>query len=227
MKHLIIAFGLATSILSCTQTGTNTEASTEIETTDSIAQPVVAEQTVGYSIGDEATDFSLPGIDDNMVSLNNYPDAKGFIVIFTCNHCPYAVAYEQRIVDLHAKYAAIGYPVIAISPNDTAVVPEDGFEGMKKRAAEKGFSFAYCLDVAQTIYPQYGATKTPHVYILQKQDDKNIVQYIGAIDNNYEDPTDVTETYVEDAVNALLNGEEIKTKTTKAIGCSIKDNRTK
>ena len=159
--------------------------------------------------------------------MANYPDAKGFIVIFTCNHCPYAVAYEQRIIDLDAKYAALGYPVIAISPNDTTVVPEDGLASMQTRAEEKGYSFPYVLDEAQDIYPQYGATKTPHIFILNKEDGKNIVKYIGAIDNNYEDATDVTERYVEDAVDALIAGTEIPVTETKAIGCSIKDKREK
>jgi len=181
----------------------------------------------GYAIGDEASDFSLKNIDDKMVSLSNYPDVKGFIVTFTCNHCPYAVAYEQRIMDLDAKYASLGYPVIAISPNDPALVPEDGMDEMKKLASTKGYTFPYLLDEKQDVYPLFGATKTPHIFILHKENGKNIVKYIGAIDNNYANPEDVTERYVEDAVDALIAGTKIEVTTTKAIGCSIKDSRKK
>ena len=130
-------------------------------------------------------------------------------------------------MDLDKKYAVLGYPVIAISPNDTTIVPEDGLAEMTKLANEKGYTFPYLLDEAQEIYPQYGATKTPHVFILNKEEGKNIVKYIGAIDNNYEDANDVSEKYVEDAVDALLAGKEIKLTETKAIGCSIKDKRNK
>jgi len=157
-----------------------------------------------------------------MVSLADFKDAKGFIVTFTCNTCPYAVAYEDRIEALNKKYAKKGYPVIAIMPNNTAVKPGDNMEAMKARAKAKGFTFPYLMDKGQEIYPQYGATKTPHIYILEKTKKGNVVKYIGAIDDNYKDAEAVNERYVEDAVDALLAGKEIKTKETRAIGCSIK-----
>ena len=177
--------------------------------------------STGYKIGDVATDFSLKNIDGKMVSLSDYKDAKGFIVIFTCNTCPYAVAYEDRIEALNKKYASQGYPVIAIMPNNPAVKPGDNMEAMKARAKAKGFTFPYLMDEGQKIYPQYGATKTPHVYILQKSSKGNMVKYIGAIDDNYQDASDVTTKYVENAVDALKAGKEIKEKETRAIGCSI------
>lgn len=176
----------------------------------------------GYEVGDIATDFSLENIDGKMVSLSDYKSAKGFIVIFTCNTCPYAVAYEDRIVALDKKYASKGYPVIAIMPNDTDVKPGDNMQAMQARAKAKGFTFPYLMDKGQKIYPQYGATKTPHVYILEKSDKGNIVQYIGAIDDNYQDASLVKTKYVENAVDALLSGNEVAQKTTRAIGCSIK-----
>jgi peroxiredoxin len=176
----------------------------------------------GYKIGDVATDFKLENIDGKMVSLSDFEDAKGFIVTFTCNTCPYAVAYEDRIEALNKKYASKGYPVIAIMPNNTDVKPGDNLEAMQKRADQKGFTFPYLLDAGQDIYPQYGATKTPHIYILEKTKTGNIVKYIGAIDDNYQDASQVKSKYVEDAVDALLTGREIKVKETKAIGCSIK-----
>jgi peroxiredoxin len=176
----------------------------------------------GYKIGDTATDFKLKNVDNKMVSLSDYTTAKGFIVIFTCNHCPYAKAYEGRIIALNYKYASKGYPVIAINPNDPKVEPQDSFEGMKQRAKEKGFTFTYLFDEGQTIYPQYGAVRTPHVFVLQKVNGKNIVRYIGAIDDNYSDANDVSHKYVEAAVDALLANKPVAQTTTVAIGCSIK-----
>ncbi|MFP8894814.1 MULTISPECIES: thioredoxin family protein [Chryseobacterium] len=176
----------------------------------------------GYEIGDEATDFKLKNIDGKMVSLSDFKSAKGFIVVFTCNHCPYAKKYEDRIIELDKKYKAQGYPVIAINPNDPNVQPEDGYQQMIERAKQKGFTFPYLVDEGQKIYPQYGATKTPHVFVLKRENGKNIVKYIGAIDNNYDNPNDVSEYYAQDAVNALIKGEMVKTSKTVAIGCTIK-----
>jgi peroxiredoxin len=176
----------------------------------------------GYEIGDIATDFKLKNTDGKMVSLADYKDAKGFIVIFTCNTCPYAVQYEDRIIALDKKYADKGFPVVAIMPNNPDVQPGDRMEAMKARAASKGFTFPYLFDDGQKIYPQYGATKTPHVYLLEKTKKGNVVRYIGAIDDNYKDAEAVTTKYVEDAVDALLSGNEIKETKTRAIGCSIK-----
>lgn len=176
----------------------------------------------GYKVGDIAEDFSLKNIDGNMVSLSDYRDAKGFIVTFTCNTCPYAVMYEDRIIDLDKKYAKLGYPVIAIMPNNTDVMPGDSLEAMEKRATEKGFTFPYLINEKQDVYPKYGATKTPHVFVLQKSTEGNVVKYIGAIDNNYKDASAVTTKYVEKAVDALLQNKAVNETETKAIGCSIK-----
>jgi peroxiredoxin len=173
-------------------------------------------------VGDIATDFSLEIIDGKMVSLANYPEAKGFIVIFTCNTCPYAVAYEDRVEALNKKYAPKGYPVIAIMPNNIEVKPDDNMDAMRARAKAKGFTFPYIMDKDQNIYPQYGATKTPHVYVLQKTTKGNQVKYIGAIDDNYKDAAAVTTRYTEDAVDALLNNQKVEIEETRAIGCTIK-----
>lgn len=177
---------------------------------------------VGYDIGDIATDFKLMNIDGEWISLFDYKDAKGFIIIFTCNTCPYAVAYEDRIIALDKKYKEKGYPVIAIMPNNPVTKPGDDFEAMQKRAKVKGFTFPYVMDKGQKIYPQYGATKTPHVYVLQKTKRGNEVKYIGAIDDNYQDADAVEVKYTEDAVDALLDGKAVPETKTRAIGCSIK-----
>ena len=180
----------------------------------------------GYKAGDVAIDFSLKNIDGKMVSLADYKDAKGFIVVFTCNHCPFAQAYEQRIIDLDKKYAAQGYPVIAINPNDPEREPEDSYENMQKRAAEKGYSFVYLFDQTQEIAKTYGATRTPHIYLLKKTKKGNIVQYVGAIDDNYEDANAVKEQYLATAIAEMQAGKPVSNTMTKAIGCGIKWRKT-
>ncbi|PWD98611.1 thioredoxin family protein [Marinilabilia rubra] len=175
-----------------------------------------------YSPGDKAMDFELKNIDDSMVSLSDYPDANGFIVIFTTNHCPYAKAYEDRIIELDKKFKSHGYPVIAINPNDPVAYPADSFEKMKVRAEEKGFTFPYLIDETQDVAKTYGATKTPHVFLLERENGALMVKYIGAIDDNYRDAKAVKKKYVEDAIASLKAGESVDVKETKAIGCSIK-----
>lgn len=176
----------------------------------------------GYDIGDVATDFKLKNVDGNMVSLADYSEAKGYIVIFSCNTCPYVVAYEDRMIELHNAYNKKGFPVIAINPNDPEVSPGDSFEKMQERAKEKNFPFAYVFDEKQEVFPQYGATRTPHVYLLEKTKQGNIVRYIGAIDDNFKDAAAVKDKFLENAIDAILNKKEVPVKTTRAIGCTIK-----
>jgi len=176
----------------------------------------------GYEVGDLATDFSLKNTNGEMVSLADakYADAKGFIVIFTCNHCPYAVAYEDRIMEIHEKYGK-EFPVIAINPNVTTH-SGDTYEDMQTRVSEKGFTFDYLADEDQSITKTYGAVKTPHVYLLEKENADLKVAYIGAIDNNVKDPSNVTEKYLENAIVAVQAGNEVSNTKTEAVGCSIK-----
>jgi peroxiredoxin len=176
----------------------------------------------GYDIGALAADFNLENIDGSFVSLSDFSESKGFIVVFTCNTCPYAVAYEDRIEALNKKYAKKGYPVIAIMPNNTEIKPGDSLDAMRKRANKKGFTFPYLIDREQAVFPQYGATKTPHVYVLQKNNEMLTVRYIGAIDDNYKEANKVVLKYVEDAVDALLMNRKVPVSKTRAIGCSIK-----
>ncbi len=172
----------------------------------------------GYKIGDKIEDFTLKNIDGKMVTLSDY-NAEGYIIIFTCNTCPYAVMYEDRIIELHNKYADKGWPVVAINPNDPSIKSGDSFEAMQVRAKEKGFPFDYLFDEDQAVYPKFGATRTPHVFLV----DKNmILRYIGAIDNNAQDPESVTTRYVEDAIEAIRSGAQPDPDMTKAIGCTIK-----
>jgi peroxiredoxin len=183
---------------------------------------LILPNSTGYKIGDVASDFSLPSVNDTNISLSDYNQAKGFIIIFTCNTCPYSVAYEDRINELEKKYRKDGFQVIAINPNDPIAQKGESMIDMKLRSNEKQFTFPYLQDNGQLIYPRYGATRTPHVFVLEKTTYGNIVRYIGAIDNNSRNPELVTERYVENAVNNLLKGELPKKTQTKAIGCSIK-----
>lgn len=176
----------------------------------------------GLKVGDVAVPFKLTNIDNKMVSLSDYNSSKGVIVIFTCNHCPFAVAYEDRIIDLHKKYSSLGFPVVAINPNDAVAYPEDDFASMQKRSKDKKFPFVYLYDESQVIARAYGAQKTPHVYMLQKEGADFKVRYIGAIDDNTDEPAAVTKKYVENALNALIEGQTVSENFTKAIGCSIK-----
>jgi len=180
------------------------------------------EKPSGYAVGDKAEDFSLKNVDGKMVSLADYKKAKGFIVVFTCNHCPYSVAYEQRIMDLDKMFKAKGYPVIAINPNDPAAEPDDSFDKMVELAKKKKYSFPYLFDDGQKVFPKYGATRTPHVFVLSKNNKDLTVEYIGAIDNNTKDASKADKPYVQDAVNALLQGQKPAVTMTKAVGCSIK-----
>jgi peroxiredoxin len=174
-----------------------------------------------YKLEGEIKDFKLPNVDGKMVSLADYPTAKGFIIIFTCNHCPYAKSYEERIIKLQEKYGAL-YPVIAINSNDAIAYPEDSFDAMKKRAAHKKYPFVYLHDESQEVARIFGATKTPDVFLIHKEEGKNVIKYVGAIDDNYQDESAVKKPYVQDAIAALEKGQQITVKETKGIGCSIK-----
>lgn len=173
----------------------------------------------GYKVGDVAEDFSLKNVDGKMVSLADYKNAKGYIIIFTCNHCPYAKMYEKRIIELHKKYEKAGFPVIAINPNDPQVEPEDDYDTMVKLSKKKKYPFAYLFDDGQKVYPKFGATRTPHVFILDK--DKK-VKYIGAIDDEARDESAVQVRYVENAIAAIESGKDPNPSMTKAVGCGIK-----
>jgi glutathione peroxidase-family protein len=183
----------------------------------------MATNTFAYNVGDAIADFKLKNIDGKYISLSSYnPDAKGFIIVFTCNHCPYSRSYEDRLIALDKKYASQGYPLIAINPNDASSYEEDSFENMKQKAKEKGFTFPYLTDDTQQVTKVFGATKTPYAFVLKKEGDKYIVQYIGAIDDNPQDVSGVTKRYVEEAVNNLLYSKPVMTTITRSVGCAIK-----
>jgi len=177
----------------------------------------------GYQIGDQASDFRLKNVDGKYVTLADYPNARGFVVIFTCNNCPYARAYQDRIIALDKEFKSKGFPVIAINPNDPDVEPGDSYDAMVTRAREKGYPFPYLFDEKHEVYKVYGATNTPHAYVLQKNNKGQlIVKYIGAVDDNFQDASAVKKSYIRDAINALLSGKEPEPSFTKAVGCGVK-----
>jgi peroxiredoxin len=175
-----------------------------------------------YEIGDLVADFKLKNIDGKMISLSDYKAERGVIVIFDCNTCPYSKAYNQRIINLHTKYATQGYPVITINPNDPELSPGDSFTEMVALAKTKNYSFPYLVDESQEVARRFGASNTPHVFILKKEEKGFSVAYIGTIDNNSRDASAANKKYVEEAVDALLENKSIVTRRTKAIGCGIK-----
>lgn len=176
----------------------------------------------GLKPGDVAVDFKLENVDNREVALSDYKNQKGLILVFTCNPCPFAKAYEQRIINLHKKYADQGFPVLAINPNDEKISPEDTMEKMKSLASERAYPFPYLKDETQEVYRAYGATRTPHIYLLQMDEGEFKVAYIGAIDDNAMDSGAVSNRYLEDAIASIQAGKTPNPNTTKAIGCTIK-----
>lgn len=176
----------------------------------------------GYEPGDIASDFSLKNVDGKMVSLKDWKDAKGFVLIFDCNTCPYSKAYNKRIVALDAAYSSKGYQVVAINSNDPQISPGDSYEDMVAYARKHGYKFPYLFDETQKVGHMYGATNTPHVFVLQKSGSELKVAYIGTIDDSPRDESSVGKRYVEDAINALMAGKQVPLSRTKAIGCGIK-----
>lgn len=176
----------------------------------------------GYEVGDTATDFKLKNVDGKMVSLSDFKSAKGFIIAFDCNTCPVSKAYNERIKALNAKYAPKGYPLIAINPNSPDLSSGDSFDEMVKYAKKKGYDFPYLYDESQATVRAFGATNTPHMFVLTKSGSEYKVAYIGAIDDNSRSENGVKTRYIEDAVESLLAGKAVATPKTKAVGCGVK-----
>lgn len=177
---------------------------------------------LGYEVGDAVADFKLKNTDGKTVALSDYRNAKGVIVIFDCITCPYSKAYNNRIIALNKKYASQNFPVVAIQPNDPEVSPGDSFDEMIKHAKKNNYDFPFLFDESQGVTKNFGATNTPHVFLLVKDGSGFKVAYIGAIDDNAKDASAVTKKYVEDAVDAVLANKPVPSTKTKAMGCTIK-----
>lgn len=175
----------------------------------------------GYEIGDKVSDFKLKNFDGKMISLSHYKNEKGVILIFDCNTCPYSKAYNERIIALHDNFEPKGFPVVTINSNDSEQSPGDSFDQMVSKATQKNYDFPYLHDETQRIAKAFGATNTPHVYVLERKGSDFVVAYIGAIDNNARSAAKADKKYVEEAVSALLAGRPVSTNKTKAVGCGI------
>ena len=170
----------------------------------------------------QAYDFSLLNVDGKEVSLKDYPDAKGFIVVFTCNHCPFAKLYPKRLNALSRKYSSLDIPLLAISSTDTVSYSEDTYENMQLVAKQKKYRFPYLYDADQAVAKLFKADKTPHAFILWREGDGQLsVRYSGAIDDNGAQPKKVIEHYVANAADDLLAGRLVRKAQTASIGCKI------
>ena len=163
--------------------------------------------------------FALKGTDGRVHRAEEAAKAKVFGVIFHCNHCPYAQAWESRLIQVQRDYAGRGVQLVLINANDPVKYPGDSFEQMQRRAEDKQYPFPYLVDETQDIAKQYGATRTPEIFLF---DEKRILRYHGAPDDNYEDVNAVRQPYLRDALDALLAGTPPKIRETKPVGCTIK-----
>lgn len=179
----------------------------------------VTTSSVGLPIGNEAIEFKLKGVDGKFYDLNSFADKKALVVVFSCNHCPYAQAYEQRIIQLQGDYLRKGVGFVAINSNDDTNYPEDSFDNMVKRSKERGFNFPYIRDESQDIARKYGAICTPHVFAFDKD---RVLQYKGRIDDNWKNPSEVKTKDLRNALDAILEDKTPGVQETRPYGCSIK-----
>jgi len=175
--------------------------------------------TEKLKIGSSLPEFKLIGVDNKLYSNDYFIDYKILVVIFSCNHCPYVHAYEERIKSIVSDYSEKGVKVIAVNSNDADNYPEDSFENMRKRVNKKKFNFIYLRDETQLTAIDFGATHTPEVFVF---DDKRKLRYHGKIDDNWKEEEKVVEKYLCDAIDSLLVGNEISVPETFSIGCTIK-----
>jgi peroxiredoxin len=173
------------------------------------------------ALGDRmpAADVAMKNVDSSMVSIGKLAGEKGTLVVFTCNACPYAKAWEERIAALGNKYSQQGVGVVAVNSNDPKVVPEDGFEAMQQRAKDRKLAFPYVMDETSGVAKAFGAGRTPEVFLF---DGEGKLVYKGAVDDNHKEPDKVQSRYLQDALEAVVAGRDVPVKETKAMGCSIK-----
>ncbi|MEE9251961.1 MAG: thioredoxin family protein [Thermodesulfobacteriota bacterium] len=170
-------------------------------------------------IRDTAPDFTLPGTDGKQHGLADYAEYKALVVIFTCNHCPYVKAYDDRIIALQDEFKERGVMFIGINSNEDRNYPEDSFDNMVKKAKEKGLNYPYLRDETQETAHAYGASHTPQIFVF---DGGRKLRYKGKIDDNWRDPSGVRERFLSDALSELLEGGDVQNPETYAIGCTIK-----
>ena len=170
-------------------------------------------------IGQRAPEFCLPGVDGKDHALSQYKDKKVVVVMFTCNHCPYVQAYEDRLIAIHRDFAGKGVQLIAINANDAAGYPEDGFDNMVRRAQKKSYNFPYLRDETQRTARAYGAEYTPEAFVLNSRGE---LRYVGRVDDNWQHPDKAKSHDLRDAIEAVLAHKKLENPVTHAIGCTIK-----
>lgn len=173
----------------------------------------------GMPIGTPAPPFSLPGVDDKTWSLGAFSDAEILVVVFTCNHCPYAKASEDRLIEIQDDYRDQGVRLVAINPNDDRKYPDDSFASMKERAADKGFNFPYLRDEGQEVARAYDAACTPDIFVFGR--DRQLI-YNGRIDDNWQHPEQVKRQDLRAVLDAALKGKTVGFEHVPSMGCSIK-----
>lgn len=176
--------------------------------------------TEQLAIGSKAPLFKeLAGVDGKKYSLTDFDNRPVLVLAFTCNHCPYVQAYEDRMIAFQRDYGPRDLQLVCVNSNETVNYPEDNFDEMVKRSKKKGFNFHYLRDDDQSVATAYGATHTPEFFVFDKE---RKLRYHGKMDDNYQNPGAVKENYLRDAVDAILAGKEVKEVETHSIGCTIK-----
>lgn len=171
------------------------------------------------NVGDLAPEFACLGVDGKTYHLQSFAEKPVLAVLFSCNHCPYVQAYEDRLIEIQRDYGDRGVQLVAINSNDDVNYPEDNFENMVKRAKAKGYNFPYLRDASQQVAQAYGATHTPHLFLFDRH---RRLRYTGKIDDNWQRPDAVRRRYLREALEAILRDGEPAEPTTHAIGCTIK-----
>ena len=170
-------------------------------------------------LGAKAPDFQLPGVDEQIYTLNSFVDEAILVIVFSCNHCPYVIGCEERFVDFHRDYRSKSVAFVAINSNSANTYADDDMAHMKIRAEERGFEFPYLRDESQDIARAYGALRTPHFYVF---DEARTLRYTGRMDDNPRNPGTETTHELRDAVDDLLANQEVRLPLTNPIGCNVK-----
>ncbi len=179
----------------------------------------MALETKPIELNTASPSFALPGVDGGLHKLEDYASKEVLVIGFTCNHCPYVQAYEERLIQLVDSFKGRSIAFICINPNDDRSHPEDSFEKMQERAKEKKFNFDYLRDDTQEIARAFNAACTPEFYVYDKE---RKLRYHGKLDDSPREPSTVKVPYLKNAIEDLLAGKSPRLEQTSAIGCSIK-----
>ena len=180
----------------------------------SVSVHVHAQTSLGSS------EFSLRNVDNRMISFDSYPQARGYIIVFTCNHCPFAKLYTERLNALNTRYEKLGVPLLAINAMDTLLYEDEGFDRMQEKAAREKFTFPYLQDKLQLAGKFFQAKHTPQVFVVWNEQGKRVIKYTGAIDDNGDHP-ELATSFIAPVIDDLLNNRPVRTNATESFGCKI------